>query len=50
MARTIINTCKTCGGKGYLIKAVKVGGGFARQDDVCPKCKGKPSASGKRAA
>lgn len=33
-------TCTTCGGKGYLIKAVKIGGGFARQDDRCAKCKG----------
>ena len=32
--------CKTCGGKGYLIKAVRIGGGFARQDDRCAKCKG----------
>ena len=34
-------TCKTCGGKGYLIRARQIGRGqFVRDDETCPTCHG----------
>lgn len=41
MNTTTRGTCKTCGGKGYLIRARQIGRGqFVREDETCPSCHG----------